>query len=417
MRHHLLIKESYLLPGVLLFSFMARCAFISGVEFPFFDEIVHVPTAHNYGERGFLGVRTWYHPNFKYLVMHYSITIFGDNPVGWRLPFIVLGSASVYLLYLLTFKLLDSKKVAIIAAFLLAMDPLHISQSRVNPDETMTVFTSVAGLYLALLYVNGFNPIYLLLAGLVLGIGLSVKWYAVFTIATVLMICAISIRKTGVVVTGIDKVSFIILSLTILPVSVYLVTYYPWFGQGHSLNEFWWLQKDMYAFLQSAKLSDFTDMSKLNASNAYLWFIFPLIKGFKDLTLPQSVIIVPFICNPLVWMLTLPSIGYVMYKCMTERSMPLFILAGAFFMQYVPLLFVNRPVFIHSAMSVLPFSLIAISYTFVQLFDAPKRVVLLKSYLLLNLIFVVLIMPLLLSYPIPEGFYNSYLRWLDMFLS
>lgn len=411
-------KEGHLLIAILFIALLTRVMFVASVRYPFFDEVHHIPSAYNYIEKGFLGKHTWYHPNMKHIVMYYSIKFFGDNPIGWRMPWVLSGFTSVTFLYLLTHKLLGSKRVALIASFLFAIDPLHISQSRINPDETMTVLTTVISLYLALHYISEFNPIYLILTGLVLGIGVSVKWYAVFTIITIFAICSfMSVKKGENLPLIINRGIFIFLSLVVLPITVYLLSYYPWFGEGHSLKEFIWLQTDMYKCLQSMNASDFSSMTKLNASKAYLWFIIPLMKGVKESNVPQFVVVVPFICNPLVWLLTFPSIGYVIYKCMTERAISLFIIAGAFFMQYAPLLFVKRPVFIHSAMSVLPFSIIAIAYTLVQLFDSPKKAVLLKSYLLLNLIFVVLIMPLLLSYPIPEGFYNNYLRWLDMFLS
>lgn len=407
-------KESYLLMGVLVMALLFRIIFITKVEFPFFDEIPIIQSSYYYMEKGFLG-RLWYHPPLKNIIMYYSIAIFGDNPFGWRIPWVLSGTVSVYFMYLLTFNLMSSKRMALIAAFLLAIDPLHISQSRVNPDETMTVLTFIISMYLAFRYITDFKPFYLIIAGVMLGISLAVKWYAALMIGAVFLICIFTLfkRKPGWF-QRFETGLFISVCLTVLPATVYLLAYFSWFRQGHYLIDFMQLQRDMYLFQQNREVSDFISMAKLSVSDASVWFISLIVAGFKEV-FPGYIIVIPFICNPFVWLLTIPSITYTAYRCWVDRSFPLFIVAAAFFLQYTPLLSIKRPIFIHSAMSVLPIALIAISYTLVRIFDNPRTSWVLILYLCFNLTMVLISLPILISYPIPPDIYRNYLSWLDIY--
>lgn len=415
MKINLLTKETILIIGIIFIAFLVRVMFIASVEFPFFDERFHIAGAYNYIERGFLS-ETWYYPNLRSIILYFSMSLLGDNPLGWRVPLVLAGTLAVCFLYLLAFKLSASKRVALISSFLLAIDPLHISQSRVNPDETVTTFAFIAGIYFALRYKDELKPYLLCMAGIMLGIGVSVKWYAVFTIMIVLFISLASLtgNREGMV-QKLNRLSFIFLGLIVLPATIYLATYYPWFGRGYSLTDFLWLQRDMYATLQSARESDFVTMSKLNLPTPLTWFILPTVAGIKILS-PLYVVIVPFITNPFIWLLTLPSIAYTIFWWQKERAFSLLVISGAFFIQYLPLLLVKRPLFIHSALSVLPIAFIAIAFTLNHFFEALNRAWMLSAFLLLNLCLILILLPLLISYPIPLNVYDNYLKWVDMFL-
>jgi len=53
------------------------------------------------------------------------------NPVFIRLPFVILGIASIYLVFLLIQKITDDFQLGFVSSFLLAITPWHIAQSRV----------------------------------------------------------------------------------------------------------------------------------------------------------------------------------------------------------------------------------------------------------------------------------------------
>lgn len=408
-------KDGCALTGVVLLALLARMLFITSVDFPFFDEAVHITSAYSYMEQGFYGMH-WYHQNLRNILFYFGMAVLGDNPLGWRLPWVLVGTSSVFILYLLTLKIFSSHRVAILAALLLAVDPLHISQSRINPDETMTVFTSLCSLYFALCYREDMKPYYLVLSGIFLGLGLSVKWYTFLTVIAVLLISLSTLLKRGHGMAEIfGHLSFIFCAVIVLPATIYLLTYYPWFGAGHSFDEFLTLQKDKYLYLQAMEASDFKDLASLNAPGVLTWFIIPALTGFKYVH-SETVIIIPYVANPLAWLLVLPAIVYIIYRLSVERSFPLLITVGIFLIHYLPLLLVKRPLFLHSALTVLPAAFIAVSYFLVAILDNTRHSRALNLYMIANVVLLVILFPLLINYPIPQDIFNAYLRWLEPFL-
>lgn len=403
--------KRYLIFVVLVIALLFRMLFLTMIEAPFFDEKLYVPAAYNYVERGFPGPVPWYHPYLRSILLFSSMSLLGDNPLGWRLPWVIIGVLSVYFLYLLTFRLFASREIALIAAFLLAIDPVHITHSRITPDETVVLFAFVAALYFTLRYVEEMKPYQLLIAGLMIGISLSIKWFAVFTIALTLFITLASLcRKDGYAADKAVRFSFIVAALIVLPATVYLFSYYPWSGRGYSIEDLIWLHKDMYLTQQSLKASDFKDMYQLGPSMASGWFMFPPIKGFK-FTLQGGIVVLLYLANPFVWPLTLPSFCYVIYRYITERSFSLLVLIMAFILQYAPLLLIKRPLYLHAALSVLPVAFIINAYTLWHFMGRGKRGWILISFVVVNFIFVTATLPLIINYPIQQDSYNRFFRW------
>jgi dolichyl-phosphate-mannose-protein mannosyltransferase len=75
---------------------------------------------------------TWVHPpGGKWIIALFGVGPLGNRPIGWRLPSAVFGIVGVALLYLLALRLWRSVWWAGAAALLLALDGLHIVQSRI----------------------------------------------------------------------------------------------------------------------------------------------------------------------------------------------------------------------------------------------------------------------------------------------
>ncbi len=96
--------------------------------------------------------RTWVHPPLgKWIIALLGIGPLGQRPIGWRLPSAVFGIVGVALLYLLALRLWRSVWWAGVAALLLALDGLHIVQSRIAMlDIFLTTFITAAVLFLVL---------------------------------------------------------------------------------------------------------------------------------------------------------------------------------------------------------------------------------------------------------------------------
>ncbi len=95
---------------------------------------------------------TWVHPPLgKWIIALLGIGPIGQRSIGWRLPSAVFGIAGVALLYLLALHLWRSVWWAGFSALLLALDGLHIVQSRMAMlDIFLTTFITAAVLFLVL---------------------------------------------------------------------------------------------------------------------------------------------------------------------------------------------------------------------------------------------------------------------------
>lgn len=71
----------------------------------------------------------WVSPVITYITIPF-VQLFGLSEFSIRLPVALLGVGTVVLIYLFSLQVLNDKKLALIAAFLLAIIPWHITLSR-----------------------------------------------------------------------------------------------------------------------------------------------------------------------------------------------------------------------------------------------------------------------------------------------
>src|SRR3989344_2492607 len=115
-------------------------------------------------------------PPLVFLIQHLSITVFGENTVGLRLPSALFGVASVYLVFLLGV-LLYSPRAGLIAAGLVSVTLNHVYISRVGMQESFVIFFLLLSSYLFLRAVHTDRSF--VLAGVAVGLALLTKYNAV----------------------------------------------------------------------------------------------------------------------------------------------------------------------------------------------------------------------------------------------
>jgi 4-amino-4-deoxy-L-arabinose transferase-like glycosyltransferase len=81
------------------------------------------------------------------IAMYASRLVFGKNPFALRLPAALLGVASVYLLYLIALELSRRRDVALVAAALMATEPVFVHFSRVGWEPAAELPFLLGGLY------------------------------------------------------------------------------------------------------------------------------------------------------------------------------------------------------------------------------------------------------------------------------
>lgn len=78
------------------------------------------------------------------------VGLFGPSTFSVRIPEVLLGTASIILIYFVTKKLFKNQKIALLSSFLLAITPWHIHYSRAAFEVVLLVLLLLLGTYLFL---------------------------------------------------------------------------------------------------------------------------------------------------------------------------------------------------------------------------------------------------------------------------
>jgi predicted membrane-bound dolichyl-phosphate-mannose-protein mannosyltransferase len=121
------------------------------------------------------------HPQLAKVIIAGAIELFGDGPVAWRLPSILLGSLAIIGMFALVRAAGGRPWVAVGAAALLAADNLLLVHSRI---ATLDIYAVTAMIWAAVLYLRG-HP---LAAGAVIGVGTTAKEVTPYLLLALLLL-------------------------------------------------------------------------------------------------------------------------------------------------------------------------------------------------------------------------------------
>lgn len=362
-------------------------------------------SAINFIERGHLGPTMWNHPGLRNILVYLSMLIFGSGVWGLKIVSLTVGTLSVPFVGLIAKRLFNHAGIALLAAFFLAIDPLHIDFSRQAVHEVYMAFFSLAGIYFALRYLDGQKPYLLILSGISFGLGMASKWNVIFSLITAYSVLLYKILRDS----GFNrpeksiKLLFVTSAIVVLPVTIYILTFIPWFQRGYSIPEWIFLQKAM--LLESKTHTGYLSSSIEFDHKPYLWFVKPV--AFADRAIYGKPTVLVGISNPFVWLLTIPSMIYVLYKGIDGRSFNHYFLFGLFLIGYLPFLIANRPIWAFTAFSILPYAFMAVAYA---VCNATKNMGHRKTILSVYIFLVCIAGIPLYLLAVGKGFDNSYLR-------
>ena len=390
-----------LFAAIVLIGASLRCAGITQQP-PIYDEVLAAVGAENYVEHGLFGPIMVDHPQWRSLALRATMEAFGNGAFGIRASSLLLGTASIPLLMLLIVSLTRSRVAALLAGFFIALDPVHITFSRQAIQEVHTTFFFLLGI---LLFAEGerraSTPWVALLwplSGVAFGLGLSSKAHALFPLAlcgALAMWQSIG-KERSRPLTALGAASF-----SLLPLSVYLLTFLPWFARGYGIGDWFFMQR---ALFESMVTHTGNPMDSMVDTTAALWFIKPFMGYGNFVEVDGLPMVTIAMGNPLVWLLVLPAAIHVLVHRREDTGAVT--LLGFFLVSWIPLALTTRPVWVLSSLAVTPFAFGLVALAACDVVRSGRQKVALGVFLAAVLVTSLLMYPM----SVGKGWHHGYLR-------
>ncbi|GAB4026230.1 MAG: phospholipid carrier-dependent glycosyltransferase [Candidatus Microgenomates bacterium] len=364
-----------------------------------FDEVYHGFTAkeylHNHVEAWEWwttppqGVAyEWTHPPVAKYGMVLGMLLLGEGELGYRTGSAVMGVLGILGLYLFILTLTKNQKLALLSAFLMAIEGTHIAQSRVAMNDSYMLTFYIYSIYFAI-------KSRWKLASVLFGLALGSKWSALYGTLPLILIYIrecwplIKERPISLIYQIMSAIRYTLITLTI-----YILTFTPFILAGHTWEQWWELHRQMWFY-----------HTKLVATHAYqstpLQWVFVARPVWYWVNYGSGVISNIYVQgNPLLLWFGLVALILTLPK--------LFIFANFLFMVLylifvVPWFFSPRIMFYYHYLPSAVFLLPTLSS---WLLSFPKKCL----YLTLSLFVVslIVIFPMLYGFPLPEAYWNSF---------
>ena len=343
------------------------------------------------------------HPPLGKWLIGIGIKVFGNDEFGWRISAAVIGTLSVVLIYLITKELFKSVFLSNIAAALMAFDGLALVMSRVALLDIFLMFFILLAFYFLIK-----NNIWL--SGVAIGLAAATKWSAIFLIPFFILLTINYFQ--------IEPVKWLkrAAQYIFLPSLVYLLSWSGWiFTSGgwdrqSGSNVFTSLWKYHTAILDFHRNLVETH---LYAANPWSWlilgrptsFFYETPSGCGVSSCSQEILAIG---TPILWWAGIFAIAVTFGFFVTNRDRISMIILAGIAGTYLPwFLIQSRTTFYFYAISILPFLILALIYSFnwaLKYGDYRKQIIGFLVVVALNFIY---FLPILLGIEIP------YSQWLS----
>ena len=409
----------------------------------YFDEVYHAFTAKemllgnpaawefwNTPPAGF--AYEWTHPPLAKLFMAGGMIIFGIGPFGWRFFGALAGVGIIFLVYLLTKRLFNSRLMALMASFLLTFESLLVVQSRIGMNDAYFIFFILLSLWFLL------SERYLL-TGIFLGLSLASKWtalYAIFIYALFLIHEYLQKPKG-------ERREFIKRMIIVYPIFfglvpfiIYLLTYTPFFfvkdpGLAEHIDQKSKIVKIEQSLCRPILSYDFCDKlaivwnvnqqmywyhTRLTATHSYqsLWYTWPF-----DLrpvyyyvgSFGEKIAQIYALGNPAVFWAGIPAVIFGVYRLIKKPDFNLGLVLAGYFAFWLPWALSPRIMFLYHYLPSIPFLAVILAYVLKDLWGVKNGKILVVGYLLLVIATFIYFYPHVAALPVATTFNDSYF-WL-----
>ena len=350
---------------ITIFSLIIRIWHLNLPKGYIFDEIYYAKNANSLIEHGVelneQGEADFIvHPPLGKWLIGIGIKIFGNNEFGWRIIPALVGTACVILIYLIAQRLFNSIFLSSTAALLMALDGLALVMSRVALLDIFLMFFILLCCYFILT-----NNLWL--SGVAIGLAGASKWSGFFLIP---LIIALTINWKNLQLSSLLRrlVQFIF-----IPIGVYFITWSGWILNSNG----WGRQSGGNLFTSLWKyhieiLNFHRDLSEKHAYNAnpWSWLVLGRPTSFyyespSDCGAASCAQEILAIGTPVLWWAGVFAIAVTAGLFIVSKDrIAAFILAGIAG-TYLPwFLIQGRTMFYFYAISILPFLILALIYTF-----------------------------------------------------
>lgn len=381
--------------ALMVFSLVIRLWHLGTIKDQIFDEVYFVNFAKNYlNHVSFFDI----HPPLGKLIIAIGIKFFGDVPFGWRIMPAIFGTLLVGLIYLVG-KELKNKFVGFLAALVIALDGMFLVYSRVGLMDIMMVFFILLAFYLFLKFTNKQKIIFMIFAGISLGLAASIKYIAglvFFTFVLTAFVKKIPFRK---------YFPFYILFLFIIPILIYLAFFLFNFPAN---NQFF--SKVLEWHNQSLNYNLTLKESHPYGSKWWTWFLLlrPIWLYFKDVG--GRFIGVDGLGNPLAWWSSVIVIPLLIWRSVKGDKTST-ILLGSFLIFLIPWAFFKRVLFYYHAIPSFIFLSLGIGLSLEGLRKDKLGQIFMVSFIIILIFLFIYFLPIWIGLPIDSAsFYHR--MWL-----
>lgn len=256
---------------ILIFAFLTRIFRLQVPDRYMFDEVYHVVTAKLIGANDPRAFEWWHapiepntaidwlHPPLAKYTQGFSIRVLGSSSFSWRISSVLFGVGVIWAVYQLAQKLFDDQRISLLAAFLAALDGLLLVQSRITMNDIHVTFFILLTLISYLNYKKNPQNIKLFMTGLSAGLAMGSKWSGLFILVIIWFLEGLEwLKKIITQQTNWDKLVshglLMIVSLGLIPFTIYMLSYGQMFLQGKGWQHFidlhqqiWWYQTNLTA--------------------------------------------------------------------------------------------------------------------------------------------------------------------------
>lgn len=402
----------YYLIILTLFSLGLRLYRFAEPNHYYFDEVYHAVTAKAYADNNPAPydpfspapkegtAYDWLHPPLAKLIQAGSIKLFGDGPVGWRLPSVIFGTAIIPATFLLAF-ILFGPLAAVFAATVIAFENLTFVMSRITMNDVFITFFTLMAFTFTALYVKRKNRFDIFWISIFLGLAFSSKWTGLYTTAAVFIFVLIIdyIRK---------NISLKILMLILIPPLIYLASYGQFWLQGHTIGQFvdlhkqiWWYQNRHDLQHSYGTTALYCVPKGLNAPEPKEWC--PWILNMRGVYFSYEQYgdgkagYIYALGNPLIFWAGVVAITYMLGKFLEDKNKGSLLIMFGYFVFWVPWIFTPRILFFYHYLPAIPFLAIALGYSLKDMYKSRLKYL---SYVILFIFIAVFFY----FYPISSGF-------------